>query len=158
MSLAATTKGSLGEPKHAAGDAAHIAAGVGGKGGQEASAGFLGEVGLLEYALGAVHVREVHDRARVAAVEDGRQTDTGLQWLDDGEMDVVVDNVAIGLEVDRVDDLIGAVLFVAVEILGLAAVSCQQSGSVSISPILTSSESLTNQSSARRGHRWAGRP
>ena len=61
----------------------------------------------------------------MAAVEDGRQTDTGLQWLDDVEMDLVVDNVPIGLEVDRVDDLVGAVLFVAVEIRGLTAVSCQ---------------------------------
>jgi hypothetical protein len=61
----------------------------------------------------------------VAAVENGGQTDAGLQWLDDVEMDLVVDNVPIGLEVDRVDDLIGAVLFVAVEILGLTAVSCQ---------------------------------
>lgn len=136
MSLAATTKGSLGEPKHAGGDAAHVTAGIGGKGGQEASAGLLGEVGLLEHALGAVHVRKVHDRARMAAVEDGRQTDTSLQWLDDVEMDLVVDNVAIRLEVDRVDDLVGAVLFVAVEILGLAAVSCQgQSASPQFLPV-----------------------
>lgn len=125
MSLAAPTKGSLGEPKHAGGDAAHIAAGISGKGGQEASASFLGEVGLLEHALGAVHVWKVHDRSRVAAVEDGRQTDTGLEWLDDVEMDLVVDNMATLLEVDRVYDLIGTVLLVAVEILGLAAVSCQ---------------------------------
>ena len=61
VSLAATTEGGLGESKHTGGDAAHIAAGIGGKGGQEASAGLLGEVGLLEHALGAVHVRKVHD-------------------------------------------------------------------------------------------------
>jgi len=35
----------------------------------------------------------------------------------------VVDNVTGGAEVDRVDDLVVAVVFVAVEVLGLAAVA-----------------------------------
>jgi hypothetical protein len=45
----------------------------------------------------------------VAAAEDGGQTHTGGGRLDDGEMDLVVDDVAVLLEVDRVDDLVGAV-------------------------------------------------
>ena len=156
MSFAAAAKGSLGESEHGAGDTTHVATGVGSEGGQEAGAGLLGKIGLLENALGAVHVGQVHDGARVAAVEDGRQTDTGLQWLDDVEMDLVVDNVPIGLEVDRVDDLIGAVLLVPVEVLGLAAVSCKARSASA--PDFRSHSPLTYQSSARIAHRWAGRP
>jgi hypothetical protein len=42
-------------------------------------------------------------------------------------VDLVVDNMARPLVVDRVDDLVGPVLLVAVEVFGLAAVAWAQS-------------------------------
>jgi hypothetical protein len=39
---------------------------------------------------------------------------------------LVVDNVAGGAEINWVDDLVVTVIFIAVEIFGLAAVSCSE--------------------------------
>lgn len=59
----------------------------------------------------------------MARVEDGREAHTGQQRPDDDVVDLVVDNVAVVGVVDRIDDLIVAVILVAVKILGLASVS-----------------------------------
>ena len=59
------------EAQGRAGDAADVAAGVGGHDGEETRASLLGEVGLFEHALGGVDVREVEGGAGVARVEDG---------------------------------------------------------------------------------------
>jgi hypothetical protein len=60
----------------------------------------------------------------VARVKDCSQTDTGLEGLDDVVVDLVIDNVAVLLEIDRVDDFVVTVFLVAVGICGLAAVAC----------------------------------
>jgi len=62
----------------------------------------------------------------VARVEDGRQTNAGLKRFDNVVMDLVVDNVAVLLEVDRVDDFVVAIFLIAVGILGLPAVACKR--------------------------------
>jgi hypothetical protein len=62
----------------------------------------------------------------VARVEDGREAHTGQQRPDDDVVDLVVDNVAVVGVVDRVDDLVVAIILVAVEIFGLASVSWEK--------------------------------
>lgn len=59
----------------------------------------------------------------MAGVEDGSETDTRLERLDNHSVDVIIDNVSIRGMVDRVDDFIITVLFVAVEVLSLATVT-----------------------------------
>ena len=86
-------------------------------------AGFFGEVGLFEDALGGVDVGEVEGGAGVAGVEDGGEADAGLEGADHDAMHFVVDDVAGLAEVDGVDDFVIAVFFVAVEVFGLAAVT-----------------------------------
>lgn len=63
----------------------------------------------------------------MAAVEDGGEADTRREGLDDYGVDLVVDDVALCLEVDWVDDLVVSVILVAVEVLGLTAMSCADS-------------------------------
>ncbi len=65
--------GLLEEAHYVAGDTAKIALAVGRDDAEQTLAGLLGEVGLLEDALGGVDVGEVEGGARVARVEDGRQ-------------------------------------------------------------------------------------
>ena len=149
--------GRLGEAEDGARDATEIAARIGPQGAKQALAGFLGQVGLLEDALGGVDVRQVHDGGRVARVENSRQPHAGLQRLDDAEVNLVVDDVAGLLEVDGVDDLVVAVVFVAVEVLGLPAVAwCE--GLASDTAYRFWGASRSHQSSAGTGRRWAGRP
>ena len=104
--------------------AADIAAGVGGYEAEEALAGFFGQVGFFEDALGGVDVGEVEGGAGVAGVEDCGQADAGGEGHDEDAVHFVVDDVAGLAEVDGVDDFVVAVIFVAVEIFGLAAVAC----------------------------------
>jgi hypothetical protein len=67
----------------------------------------------------------------VAAVEDGRQAHTGRQGLDHVMVDLIVNDVACCLKVERVNDLVMAVLLVAVKVLCLSAVACSLSASFS---------------------------
>lgn len=48
-----------------------VALAVGGDDAEKALTGFLGEVGLLEDALGRVDVRKIESGSRVTRVEDG---------------------------------------------------------------------------------------
>lgn len=116
-------RGFLEEAHDVAGHAAHVAARVRGYDGEEALAGFLGEVGLLEDALGGVDVGEVEGGAGVAGVEDGGEADAGLEGGHHDAVHFVVDDVTDLAEVDGVDDLVVAVGFVAVEVFGLASVT-----------------------------------
>ena len=59
----------------------------------------------------------------MARVEDGGQSDAGLQGGHHDAVHFVVDDVAGGAEVDGVDDFVVAVVFVAVEVGGLAPVA-----------------------------------
>lgn len=59
----------------------------------------------------------------MTGVKDGRKPNAGLKGSDDAMMYFVVDNVASFAKIDRVDDLIVAVVFVTVEILRLASVA-----------------------------------
>jgi hypothetical protein len=59
-------------------------------------------------------------------IEDGGESHTGLEGLDHDTVHLVVDNVAGGAEINWVDDLVVTVIFIAVEIFGLAAVSCSE--------------------------------
>ena len=102
---------------------AEIAAGIGRDDGEKALASFFGEVGFFENALCGVDVREIEGRARVAGVEDGGQAHTRLKALDHDSVHLIVDDVTDSSEVDRVDDFVIAVLFIAVQIGCLAAVA-----------------------------------
>jgi hypothetical protein len=106
-------------------DAAHVAARVRRDDTQQALAGLLGEVGLLEDALGRVDVGQVERGAGVARVEDGGQAHAGLQGGHHDAVHLVVDDVAHLPEVDGVDDFVVAVGLVAVEVFRLSAVSCR---------------------------------
>lgn len=59
----------------------------------------------------------------MARVEDGRQTDTLLERLDHVVVNLIVNDVAVVLKVDRVDNFVVAIVFVAVLVFGLSAVS-----------------------------------
>lgn len=61
----------------------------------------------------------------MAAVKDGSQSHTGLEGLHDGIVNLIVDDVAGLLEVNRVDDLIIAVVFIAVGVFGLPTMACR---------------------------------
>jgi len=156
IGLIATSKHRLGDSEYAAGDTPHVTAGVRANGAEKTRAGLLGEVGLLENTFGAVDVGQVHDGARVAAIEDGRQTHSSLERLDDVVVDFVVDDVPVCLVVDWVDDFVVAIFLVAVEVFGLAAVSCLRgTGLVQVSRKDLAVD--TYQSNAKIAHRWAGR-
>ena len=59
-------------------------------------------------------------------IENGCETDTGLQRLDHTEVNLVVNNMASLLVVDRVDDFVVSIILVAVKVLGLTAVTCDK--------------------------------
>lgn len=103
--------------------AAEVAARVRRDGAQRARARLGHQVGLLEHALGRVDVRQVHGRARVARVEDGREPHTRLQGPDHDIVDIVVHNVAVGLEVDGINNLVISVVLVTVQVLRLSSVA-----------------------------------
>lgn len=63
----------------------------------------------------------------MAGVEDGSQADAGLQRGNHDAVHFIVDNVAGGTEVNGVDYFVIAVIFVAIEIFGLASVSWARS-------------------------------
>lgn len=101
----------------------------------------------------------------MTAVKDTCQPNTGLQRHNTGGMDQVVDDVARLLEIDRVDDFVVAVAFVAIEVLGLAAVSCYSN--VSLGPPATSylrkkrildARRSAYRNNARKESHWAARP
>ena len=60
----------------------------------------------------------------MAGIENGGEAHARLQGLDQDSVHFVVDDVAIGAEVYGVDDFVVAVVFVAVEVFGLATVAC----------------------------------
>lgn len=112
------------EAERRAGHAANVAARVRRHDAEKALPGFFGQVGLLEHALRRVNVGQVESGARVARVEDGREAHAGLQRRHHDAVHLVVDNVSSLAKVDGVNDFVVAVLFVAVQILGLSTVSC----------------------------------
>ncbi|KAK4680595.1 hypothetical protein QC764_0000380 [Podospora pseudoanserina] len=116
-------EGTLCETEYAGGHGRHVATGIRTHRRQQARAGFLGQVGLLEKTLGVVDIGKIKYRARVARVENGRQPDTFDQGLHNVEVDLVVHNMAVLLEVDRVNNLIVSILLVAIMVLGLTAVA-----------------------------------
>lgn len=106
---------------------------------KQALASFFRKIGLLEDTFGGVDVREVKRGSRVARIEDSSETHTGLQRADPVDVksvkcegfvvlraenvhDVVhfvVHDVTSLSEIHRIDHFIVAVIFIAVEILGL---------------------------------------
>ena len=60
----------------------------------------------------------------MAGIEDGGEPHTGLEGLHEDAVHFVINDVAGSAEVDGVDHFIVAVVFVAVEVLGLTAVTC----------------------------------
>ena len=106
-------------------DTAHVPTRIRRNNTQQPLAGFLEQVGLLEHTLGAVDVRQVERGPRVAGVENGGEAHAGEEGFNHDEVHFVIDNVAGGAEVDGVDYFVVAVIFVAIEVRGLAAVTCR---------------------------------
>ena len=122
--IALLTLGCLFEESHrCAGHPAHISPCVCANNAQQTLSSFFGQVGFLEHALRAVDVGQVECGAGMARVEDGCEAHTGLEGLHQDAVHFVVDYVAYLAEIDRVDDFVVAVIFVAVEIFGLATMS-----------------------------------
>ena len=144
----------LNEAHGRAGHAAKIAACIRRYDTEETLAGFFGQVGLLENALGGVDIGQIESGAGVARVEDGCQTNTGLQRLDHHTVHLVVDNVAGATEVYGVDNLVVTIFFVAVEVGSLAAVSCDCYEQL----VLRYSNNRAYLSSGRRVNRSVWRP
>lgn len=60
----------------------------------------------------------------MTAIEDASQAHTSLEGLHDSIVNLIVDDVTGGLEVDGVDDLIKAVFLIAIGIFSLPTVAC----------------------------------
>lgn len=118
-----TLDGRLCETKHSASQTSHVTTSIGSDGAQQSLTGFLRQVGFLQYTLGRVYVGKIHDSSRMARVKDGCQTHTRLQGSHTSEVNFVVNNMSSSLVIDRIDDLVVAVVFVTVQILGLTTVT-----------------------------------
>lgn len=125
IGLIAAAKRCLGDGEQAAGHASNIATSIGANSRKQTLTSLLGKVGLLDDALGAVDIGQIKNGARVAAVKDGSQSHTGLEGLHDDIVNLIVDDMADGLEVNRVDDLIIAVVLIAVGIFSLPTMACR---------------------------------
>lgn len=153
-----SSESGLGEAEYLLSDASHVTRGVGGHGAQETLAGLGRQVGLLENTLGGVEVRQVETGARVARVEDGRQSDTGLERLHNHVMKVVVDDVARVLVIYRVDNFIVTVLLITVFVLRLSTMTCIFVCVSDCDVISVLKHVRTHPSNGRTRHRSAGRP
>lgn len=114
---------SLCETKDSACNPRHVATCIGSQCAQKALASFLGKVGLFQYTLGRVDIWQVHRRGRVARVKNSCQAHTWLQGFDHASVNFVINNMSHLLVINRVNDLVKAIVFVAVEILGLTTVA-----------------------------------
>lgn len=119
ISIHCLLKQTCGTTNHAANVATRIAR----HDAQQTLTSFLGQVGLLEHTLGGVEVRQVKGGAGMTRIEDGGESHTGLEGCDHDTVHLVVDNVTGRAEIHWIDDLVVAIIFVAVEILGLTAVA-----------------------------------
>jgi hypothetical protein len=59
----------------------------------------------------------------MAGIEDCSQSHTRLQWHYHDSVHLVVHNMSNLSEIDRIDNLVVAIFFVTIKILGLAAVT-----------------------------------
>ena len=116
--------GLLDEAHDIASDAAKIAMAVSRDNTEQTLSCFFRKIGLLEHALGGVDVRQIERRPRVTRVENGRQAHAALQGLDHDPVHLVVCDVANVAEVYRVDDLVVAIILIAIEVLCLTTVAC----------------------------------
>lgn len=124
IGLVAAAKCSLSDGEQAASHASNIATSIRADGRKQTLTSLLGKVRLLDHALGAVDVGQIKNGAGVAAVEDAGQAHTRLERLHDSKVNLIVDDVAGGLEVNRVDNLIKAVFLITVGIFSLPTVAC----------------------------------
>lgn len=104
-------------------DAARVAPGVCHAHLEEVLACFFREIRFFERALRGVYIGQIHDRARVTAVENAGHPNTGFQRGHTDGMDLVVNNMSILNVIDRVYDFVVTVVLVAIEIFCLAAMS-----------------------------------
>ena len=124
IGLISAAKCCLGDGEQAASHASNIATSIGTNSGKQTLTSLLGKVGLLDHALGAVNIGQIHNGAGVTAIEDASQAHTSLEGLHDSIVNLIVDDVTGGLEVDGVDDLIKAVFLIAIGIFSLPTVAC----------------------------------
>lgn len=59
----------------------------------------------------------------MARVEDGSQTDAGSEIAHHDRVHIIIDNVAYCPEIYRVDDFIVTIIFIPVQVLGLATMA-----------------------------------
>lgn len=116
--------GLLEEADDVVGDTTQIALTVGGNDTKQTLSSFLGQVRLLENTLGRVNVRQIEGGTRMARVKDGCQTHTGLQRSNHDTMHLIISDVACLPEVDGIDNLVIAIVLIAIKILGLSTMAC----------------------------------
>lgn len=102
---------------------AHISTRVGGNGLEQALASFFGNIWLLEDTLGGVDVGEIESGSGMAGVEDCGQAHAGNKRLHQDSVHFVVNDMTSVSKIDGVDDLIRAIIFVAVQVFSLPAVA-----------------------------------
>ena len=86
-------------------------------------AGFLGKVGFLEDTLGGIDIRQIQSGGRVAGVEDRSQSYSRLEWSNHDPVHFIINNMACGTEIDRVNDFVVTIVFITVQIGRLTTVT-----------------------------------
>lgn len=87
-------------------------------------------------------------------IKDSCQTNTGLQRSHASEVDFVIHNMSSSLVIDRVDDLVVAIVFVTVQILGLTTVTYLLLVNC---PVYIRQVKDTYPSSGGKANRWVAR-
>lgn len=95
-------------------NAAEIAALIGRNNTEQALAGLLGQVGLLEDTLRRVDVRKIESGSGVARIKNGCQTDSCLERSYHNPVHLIVRYVTDLAEIDRIDNFVVTIRFVAV--------------------------------------------
>lgn len=146
----------LKEAKDVLGDTAKVALAVRRYNAEKALASLLGQIGLLEDALGRVYIGQVEGGSRVTGIEYGRQPHATSQRLDHDSVHLVIGDMTVLSEVDGVNDLVVAVGLVAVEVFCLSTMAYK--GSLISSKSVGYRRTATDLNSGRIVSRGGGHP
>lgn len=115
--------GLLEESDDVVGNTAEISLAVRGNDAEQALAGLLGQVGLLEDTLRRIDVWQVECRAGMTRIEDGCQPYACLQGGDHDAVHLVICDVPMLPEINWVNDFVISIRLIAVEVLCLPTVA-----------------------------------
>lgn len=115
--------GLLEESDDVVGNAAEISLAVRGNDAEQALAGLLGQVGLLEDTLRRIDVWQVECCAGMTRIEDGGQPYACLQGGDHDAVHLVICDVPMLSEINWVNDFVISIRLIAVKVLCLPTVA-----------------------------------